>query len=202
MYCIGLTGGIASGKSTVVTMLRDFGAAIVDCDVIARQVVAPGSQALQQVAQVFGPQSILPDGSMNRPYIGDIVFHEPKRKKELEDILFPLIYAQIDAEKEAITAANPEAVIILDMPLLFEIKYESYVDEVWLVYVDPETQVQRLMARNQYTKADAVARIQSQLPIDTKKALAQVVIDNSGTLDMTKEAVQAAWQALGRRLPK
>lgn len=200
MYCIGLTGGIASGKSTVVTMLRSLGAAIVDCDVIARQVVAPGSKALEQVASVFGRESILPDGSMNRAYIGGIVFHEPARKKELEDILFPLIYARIDAEKEALTAANPKAVIILDMPLLFEIKYESYVDEVWLVYVDPDTQLQRLMARNQYNRADALARIQAQLPIDTKKSLAQVVIDNRGDLEATQDAVQRAWQTLMARL--
>lgn len=200
MYCIGLTGGIASGKSTVVTMLRSLGAAIVDCDVIARQVVAPGSKALEQVASVFGRESILPDGSMNRAYIGSIVFHERARKKELEDILFPLIYARIDAEKEALTAANPKAVIILDMPLLFEIKYESYVDEVWLVYVDPDTQLQRLMARNQYSQADAIARIQAQLPIDTKKSLAQVVIDNRGDLEATQDAVQRAWQTLMARL--
>lgn len=200
MYCIGLTGGIASGKSTVVTMLRSLGAAIVDCDVIARQVVAPGSKALEQVASVFGRESILPDGSMNRAYIGGIVFHERARKKELEDILFPLIYARIDAEKEALTAANPKAIIILDMPLLFEIKYESYVDEVWLVYVDPDTQLQRLMARNQYSQADALARIQAQLPIDTKKSLARVVIDNRGDLEATQDAVQRAWQTLMARL--
>lgn len=202
MYCIGLTEGIATGKSTVVDMLRSFGAAIVDCDVLARDVVQPGTKVLQQVAAQFGPKSLLADGSMDRAYIGSIVFNVPERKKELEDILFPCIHARIDEEIASIQQQQPDAIIILDMPLLYEVQYSSYVDEVWLVYVDGATQLQRLMARNNYSEDEAKARIQSQWPIDKKKGLAQVVIDNRGTLEATKDQVRTAWQALTTKLSK
>lgn len=200
MYCIGLTGGIASGKSTVVTVLRSLGAFIIDCDVIARQVVEPQSPGLAAVAAAFGPESVQDDGSLNREYIGQIVFRSPKRKQQLEDILFPLIHAEIRAEKKCIHGINREAIIILDMPLLFEIKYETYVDETWLVYVDPATQLTRLMARNNYSRDEALARIQAQMPIDEKKALAQVIIDNTGSLEATTGQVRRQWQLLQRRL--
>lgn len=200
MYCIGLTGGIASGKSTVVNMFRSFGAAIIDCDVIARDVVEPGSAALEKVAKTFGPESLLPDGSMNRAYIGSLVFADKEKKKALEDILFPLIHQEIDAEIKCIHGINPQAIIILDMPLLFEIKYEAYVDEAWLVYVDPETQVQRLMARNHYTQDEALARIHAQMPIDQKRQLARVIIDNTGDVDATEQQVRREWRLLQERI--
>lgn len=200
MYCIGLTGGIATGKSTVVHMLRGFGAAIVDCDVIAREAVRPGSDALAAVAAAFGPQSILADGSMDRAYIGSIVFSSAQKKKELEDILFPAIHARIDAEIAQIAKQSPESVVVLDMPLLYEVKYASYVNEVWLVYVCRDTQLVRLMARNGYSEAEALSRIHAQLPIDEKKAWADVVIDNNGSLEETKAQVTAAWDMLSGRL--
>ena len=115
MYKIGLTGGIASGKSTVVSMLRSYGAAIIDCDIIARDVVQPGSDGLQAVARAFGPQALLPDGTMNRAYIGSVVFHDAARKKELEDILFPLIHQEIDRQA-AMLEENGSHLVFLDMP--------------------------------------------------------------------------------------
>lgn len=202
MYCIGLTGGIATGKSTVVNMLRSYGAAIVDCDVLARDVVQPGTEALKRVAAQFGPQSLLADGTMDRAYIGRIVFNDKNRKKELEDILFPCIHQRIDEEIASLQQANPKAVVVLDMPLLYEVQYAPYVDAVWLVYVDGATQLTRLMARNHYTEAEAKARIKAQWPIDKKKDLAQVVIDNRGTLEETKGQVQQAWQQLMEHLSK
>ncbi len=199
MYKIGLTGGIASGKSTVVSMLRSYGAAIIDCDIIARDVVQPGSDGLQAVARAFGPQALLPDGTMNRAYIGSVVFHDAARKKELEDILFPLIHQEIDRQA-AMLEGNGSHLVFLDMPLLFEVKYHSYVNEVWLVYVDAATQLTRLMARNGYTQEEALARIHSQFPIDEKKSLSQVIIDNTASLENTEKQVQKQWKQLLLRL--
>lgn len=199
MYKIGLTGGIASGKSTVVSMLRSYGAAIIDCDIIARDVVQPGSDGLQAVARAFGPQALLSDGTMNRAYIGSVVFHDAVRKKELEDILFPLIHQEIDRQA-AMLEENGSHLVFLDMPLLFEVKYHSYVNEVWLVYVDAATQLTRLMARNGYTQEEALARIHSQFPIDEKKSLSQVIIDNTASLENTEKQVQKQWKQLLLRL--
>ena len=199
MYKIGLTGGIASGKSTVVSMLRSYGAAILDCDIIARDVVQPGSDGLLAVARAFGPQALLPDGTMNRAYIGSVVFHDAARKKELEDILFPLIHQEIDRQA-AMLEENGSHLVFLDMPLLFEVKYHSYVNEVWLVYVDAATQLTRLMARNGYTQEEALARIHSQFPIDEKKSLSQVIIDNTASLENTEKQVQKQWKQLLLRL--
>lgn len=201
MYKIGLTGGIASGKSTAVSMLRQYGAAIIDCDIIARDVVLPGSKGLQAVVRAFGPQALLSDGTMNRAYIGSVVFTNPAKKQELEEILFPLIRQEIRTKITQLEKAG-EAVAFLDMPLLFEVKYHSYVDEVWLVYVDAATQLTRLMARNGYTKEEALARIRSQFPIDKKRALSQVIVDNTASLKKTEEQVKAAWNQLLLRIDK
>ena len=201
MYKIGLTGGIASGKSTVVSMLRDYGAAIIDCDIIARDVVRPGSEGLQAVARAFGRQALQADGTMNRAYIGSVVFTDAARKKELEDILFPLIHREIDRQT-ADWEEKGAPMVFLDMPLLFEVKYHTYVDEVWLVYVDAATQLTRLMARNGYTKEEALARIHSQFPIDEKRSLSQVVIDNTASLENTEAQVQKQWKQLLARLEK
>lgn len=201
MYKIGLTGGIASGKSTVVSMLRQYDAAIIDCDIIARDVVLPGSKGLQAVGRAFGPQALLSDGTMNRAYIGSIVFSNPAKKQELEEILFPLIRQEIRTKITQLEKTG-EAVAFLDMPLLFEVKYQSYVNEVWLVYVDAVTQLARLMARNGYTKDEALARIRSQFPIDKKRALSQVIVDNTASLEKTEEQVKAAWNQLLLRIDK
>lgn len=201
MYKIGLTGGIASGKSTVVSMLRQYDAAIIDCDIIARDVVLPGSKGLQAVVRAFGPQALLSDGTMNRAYIGSIVFTNPAKKQELEEILFPLIRQEIRTKITQLEKTG-EAVAFLDMPLLFEVKYQSYVNEVWLVYVDAVTQLARLMARNGYTKDEALARIRSQFPIDKKRALSQVIVDNTASLEKTEEQVKAAWNQLLLRIDK
>jgi dephospho-CoA kinase len=200
MYRIGLSGGIASGKSTVVSMLKEYGAAVIDCDELAKEVVQPGSEGLDAVCRSFGPQALLPDGTMDRRYIGSIVFNQPERKRELEKIIHPLIWRRIDEEISSLAENEKKQFVFLDMPLLFELKYYLSVDEVWLVYVDPATQLVRLMARNGFTKDEALARIKAQLPIEKKKALAHVVIDNTGTLGATAAQVQEQWQALLARI--
>lgn len=200
MYRIGLTGSIATGKSTVTNMLKELGAFVIDCDKTARDVVAPGTRGLAKIEEVFGKDAVAADGSMDRVYIGDLVFRNPGMKKRLENILFPLIFEALDEELLRLEREGATPVVFLDMPLLYEVKYDSYVDEVWLVYVPFEVQLSRLMKRNSYTKEEALLRIHSQIPVDKKKALAQQVIDNSGTLEDTKEQVRSLWKTLQTRL--
>lgn len=200
MYRIGLTGSIATGKSTVTNMLKELGAFVIDCDKTARDVVAPGTRGLAKIEEVFGKDAVAADGSMDRVYIGDLVFRNPEMKKRLENILFPLIFEALDEELLRLERAGATPVVFLDMPLLYEVKYDSYVDEVWLVYVPFEVQLSRLMKRNGYTKEEALLRIHSQISVDKKKSLAQQVIDNSGTLEDTKEQVRSLWERLQMRL--
>jgi dephospho-coA kinase len=200
MYRIGLTGSIATGKSTVTNMLKELGAFVIDCDKTARDVVAPGTRGLAKIEAAFGKDAIGADGSMDRVYIGDLVFRNPEMKKRLENILFPLIFEALDEELLRLEREGATPVVFLDMPLLYEVKYDSYVDEVWLVYVPFEVQLSRLMKRNGYTKEEALLRIHSQISVDKKKSLAQQVIDNSGTLEDTKEQVRSLWERLQMRL--
>lgn len=200
MYRIGLTGSIATGKSTVTNMLKELGAFVIDCDKTARDVVAPGTRGLAKIEAAFGKDAIGADGSMDRVYIGDLVFRNPEMKKRLENILFPLIFEALDKELLRLEREGATPVVFLDMPLLYEVKYDSYVDEVWLVYVPFEVQLSRLMKRNGYTKEEALLRIHSQISVDKKKSLAQQVIDNSGTLEDTKEQVRSLWERLQMRL--
>lgn len=200
MYRIGLTGSIATGKSTVTNMLKELGAFVIDCDKTARDVVAPGTRGLAKIEEAFGKEAIAADGFMDRVYIGDLVFRNPEMKKRLENILFPLIFEALNEELLCLEREGATPVVFLDMPLLYEVKYDSYVDEVWLVYVPFEVQLSRLIKRNGYTKEEALLRIHSQIPVDKKKALAQQVIDNSGTLEDTKEQVRSLWKTLQTRL--
>ena len=200
MYRIGLTGSIATGKSTVTNMLKELGAFVIDCDKTARDVVAPGTRGLAKIEAAFGKDAVAADGSMDRVYIGDLVFRNPEMKKRLENILFPLIFEALNEELLRLEREGAMPVVFLDMPLLYEVKYDSYVDEVWLVYVPFEVQLSRLMKRNGYTKEEALLRIHSQISVDKKKALAQQVIDNSGTLEDTKEQVRSLWERLQMRL--
>ena len=200
MYRIGLTGSIATGKSTVTNMLKELGAFVIDCDKTARDVVAPGTRGLAKIEAAFGKDAIGADGSMDRVYIGDLVFRNPGMKKRLENILFPLIFEALDEELLRLEREGATPVVFLDMPLLYEVKYDSYVDEVWLVYVPFEVQLSRLMKRNGYTKEEALLRIHSQISVDKKKSLAQQVIDNSRTLEDTKEQVRSLWERLQMRL--
>lgn len=200
MYRIGLTGSIATGKSTVTNMLKELGAFVIDCDKTARDVVAPGTRGLAKIEAAFGKDAVAADGSMDRVYIGDLVFRNPEMKKRLENILFPLIFEALDEELLRLERAGATPVVFLDMPLLYEVKYDSYVDEVWLVYVPFEVQLSRLMKRNGYTKEEALLRIHSQISVDKKKSLAQQVIDNSGTLEDTKKQVRSLWERLQMRL--
>ena len=185
---IGLTGGIASGKSTVSALLRQAGIPVIDADQVARQVQRPGSVALDKLAAAFGPAIIAPDGSLNRQQLGQRVFDDPAARQELDRIVQPLIK---DTIWQAVDNLRRQGVanVVLDVPLLFEAGYDTDCDLVVVVRVSPATELRRLMARNGYSRAAAQARIAAQLPLSVKVAKADVVIDNDGSLEETRRQV-------------
>jgi dephospho-CoA kinase len=182
---IGLTGGIASGKSTVSEMLKNWGIPVIDADIEARLAVEPGEEAYGQILNHFGKSILYEDGSINRARLGEIIFNNEGERMILNEIVHPAVRKRM-AEKQEIAQSKGESMIIMDIPLLFESELRSTVDRTLLVYVDEEIQLQRLMARNNYTKEEAVARIQSQMPLIEKKKLADAVIDNNGSIQQTK----------------
>ena len=181
---IGLTGSIATGKSAVADMLRSYDLTIVDADVIARQVVEPGSDTLTKIAEAFGPETILADGTMNRPYIGEQIFHEPDKRAVLNGIIHPAIRAEMIRQRDEYVAQGKH--IVMDIPLLFESKLQHFVDKILVVAVDEDIQLRRLMARNGFSEQEANARIASQIPVAEKVAGADAVLQNNGTLDETR----------------
>lgn len=180
MKIIGLTGGIASGKSTAARIMKGLGAVIIDSDQIARRVVEPGTPAWQDIVEYFGPEILEPDSSLNRVKLGLHVFSDPGALLKLNEITHPRIIEAIQGELQQIKAINSEAVVVLEVPLLYETKMDSLCDAVWVVWVDRETQIDRLMARDGISHEEAVKRIDSQLSLDEKARRADVLIDNSG----------------------
>lgn len=195
---IGLTGGIASGKSTVSAQLAELGAAVVDADRIAREIVEPGSPILADIATRFGQALLLPDGSLDRKALGAIVFADEGKRKELESIMHPAIRAIMKQRMTELERDQPTRLVVVDVPLLFESGLAPMFERTLLVYVPPATQLQRLMARDGSTEEEAASRLQSQMPIDRKRELADIIIDNSGSLERTKEQILRFWQGKER----
>ncbi|OTP57860.1 dephospho-CoA kinase [Staphylococcus aureus] len=175
---IGLTGGIASGKSTVSELLSVFGFKVVDADKAAREAVKKGSKGLAQVREVFGDEAIDENGEMNRRYMGDIVFNHPEKRLELNAIIHPIVRDIMEEEKQEYLKQGYN--VIMDIPLLFENELENTLDEVWVVYTSESIQMDRLMQRNNLSLEDAKARVYSQISIDKKSRMADHVIDNLG----------------------
>ena len=199
LYRVGLTGGIASGKSTVANMLRELGAVIIDTDAIAREVTVPGSLALRELSDRYGPEILNEDGSLRRDAVGRIVFTDPTERKWLEKLLHPLIRERAE-QLAAAAAATGHRFVFFDVPLLYETGWNAWVDEVWTVYVPVEAQRQRLQRRDGHSEPEIAARIASQWPIDEKAGRADVVIDNSGSPSQTRQQVETAWKRLAERL--
>lgn len=189
---IGLTGGIASGKSTVSSCLRGLGAMVVDADVLAREAVAPGSEGLAAVVRAFGRDILAADGSLDRRRLGDIVFADQEARQRLNSIVHPYVRRRMHDEIEAAAAAHLPA-IVLDVPLLFEGGLNKMCDEVWVVLADEAQQLQRLIARDNLDEAAARARIAAQWPLAAKAEQADVVIDNRGSLAVTEAQVRKEW---------
>jgi len=195
---IGLTGGIATGKSTVAGMLRERGAAIVDADRVAREVVEPGQPALQEIVNRFGPGILNEDGTLNRKKLGEIVFADPARRKELEAVTHPAIRERMRKMIEALRAEDPDRLIVADIPLLFEAGLERQYEYVLLVYVPREIQMRRLMRRDGLTEEEAEKRLAAQMDIEEKKSRADYVIDNSGSPEETARQVERFLESLDK----
>lgn len=188
---IGLTGGIACGKSTVAAMLVARGAALIDADVLAREAVQPGSIGLARIASVFGQDVLEQDGSLNRKKLAAVIFGDEAARKELEGILHPVIRAQMEEKMAEHECLTPDKLLVVDIPLL----YESGMDELFaayeimVVYIPQELQLKRLMERDGLSPDAALQRLAAQLPIEEKRQRADITIDNGGTLEATAQQV-------------
>ncbi|MBM7687670.1 dephospho-CoA kinase [Enterococcus ureilyticus] len=186
---LGLTGGIATGKSTVVNVFKNLGFPIVDADIIAREVVEPGSIGLAEIVSVFGTNIINSDGSLNRKKLGVLIFSDAQKRKILNKILSPFIKERILAEIES--KKDKASLIIVDIPLLYEGGYDKFVDQVAVVYIPEKLQLLRLMKRDHLSENEALQRIQSQLSIEEKKKNADIVFDNQENIEKTKKLIEA-----------
>jgi dephospho-CoA kinase len=184
---IGLTGGIASGKSTVARTLKDLGVILIDADDVAHSIIEPSKPAWNDIVKVFGKEILNPDLSINRAKLGEIVFNNADKMEELNLIVHPRVMEEHQHELQQIEKEHPDAIVVLDVPLLFETHMEQLCNEVWVVWLDRETQIERLMSRNNYNREQAVARINSQMSLDEKAKRADVVIDNSKSIEETIE---------------
>lgn len=186
---IGLTGSIASGKSTVAKMIESYGLPIVDADVVARQVVEPGTPTFKKIEEAFGPEVIAHDGSMDRAKVGSIIFHNEEMRKTLNGIIHPAIREEMLRQRDEFISFG-EKNIFMDIPLLFESKLEHFVEKIIVVSVKKEVQLQRLMERNGFSEEEANARIATQIPVKEKEQLADAVIHNNGTREDTAIQLQ------------
>jgi dephospho-CoA kinase len=193
---IGLTGGIATGKSTVSALLEKAGAVIIDADRIARQVVKKGSPAYREIVANFGEAILLPDGEINRSALGDIIFNDPRKKQLLNRIVHPYVRKEQNRQLKHIEKNDPDAIVILDIPLLIETQTYMDLSELIVVYAPEHIQIARLMQRDRISKTDALARVRSQIPIEEKKGKATIVIDNSGTRENTSRQTLKLFQRL------
>ena len=199
MLIAGLTGGIASGKSTVSGMFQNAGAMIIDADVMARRVVEPGLPAWQAIKSMFGDQVVRPDGTLDRPLLGDLVFNDGELRERLEGIIHPQVRDLMDREVARLMRTYPNALVIKDIPLLIEAGMTSGLAEIVVVYVPVDLQIKRLMKRDGIGLAAAKARIQAQMPIEEKRRLGTLVIDNSCDLSHTEAQVLEIYADLSKR---
>ena len=192
MKVLGLTGGIGSGKSMVASTFAQLGADVIDADQLAREVVEPGQPALEEIATAFGREILLPDGRLDRGKLARIIFADPVARATLNAITHPRIQERMAAE---ITARGSRpGVLVVDIPLLYENDRTGSVEAVIVVWVDPQTQLRRLNERDGLTVDEARQRIAAQMPLDEKRARADVVIDNSGSRDNTRRQVEAIYR--------
>ncbi len=198
MIRAGLSGGIASGKTTVARLLRELGAEIIDADKIAREVVAPGREGLERVAACFGPAILTAQGQLDRGQLAARVFSDRTCLEKLNAVLHPLIADEINLRLERLRLSGFDDVVIVDVPLLFECGWQDMFDRTIVVYCDPDVQRCRLMRRNGLTFAQADARIAAQMPLCEKKIAADFVIDNQDTPQSLRPTVAALYEQLLR----
>jgi len=199
LLVIGLTGGIASGKTTVTQYFRDHDVSVIDADVLGHRTYEPGTDTFAAVVATFGDDLVADDGSIDRRVLGGKVFGKPEELKRLTDIVWPGIRKLASEELSALEVAGTE-LAVLEAAVLFEAGWEDLVDEIWVTVVEPDLAVTRLAERNGLEEADARARIESQLSNEERIGKAGYVIENNGTLEALQTAVESSWNQLQERL--
>lgn len=194
MLIAALTGGIATGKSTVGQMFRNLGAYVFESDVMAHRAVEPPSPLLTELARAFGAEVLDEQGRLKRRHLRDIVFQDAAARSKLNQILHPAIKKMLQAEIDQVK--DPKAIILIDVPLLFEIGWDKNFSTIIMVYTPPAMQVARLMERDRLNRQQALIALSAQLPVEEKKEKSQFIIDNSGVMPETLAQVQNTWLAL------
>lgn len=202
MITAGLTGGIATGKSTVSSFLKEAGAIIIDADIIAKETVIKNSPAWHDIVKAFGKEVLLADGEINRTYLGDIIFKDHRKKEVLNKIVHPYVSKKMFEMVEETGQSSPDSVVILDIPLLIESGTYKKFEDVILVYIPEKIQLKRLMARDSISETDAMFKIRSQMPIEEKKQHATIVIDNSQSIETTRQKAMEVFNYLKDKEPK
>lgn len=189
---IGLTGGIATGKSSVARFFADLGVPVIDADLLAREAVLPGTAVLNEIVKLFGDKVLTQDGELDRKYLGSLVFSDKEKRRQLENILHPEI-RRLSTERieQAATAGHKR--LIYMAPLIIETGTTERFDEIWVVTVRPEIQIERLMKRDGISHIEARQIIDSQMPLAEKESYGKVVIDNSGTEEQTRKTLELVW---------
>jgi dephospho-CoA kinase len=194
---IGVTGGIGTGKSTVTRMLSELGAATFSADDVARDVLAPGSEALAKVAAALGAEVIQPDGTLDRQRVAAIVFNDSAARRNLEEISHPRILARLRQQVEEAARRNPPpSAVVVEAPLLFEAGMDDWFDHIIVVTAPEDLQVTRASDRSHITREEALSRIRAQMPLAEKAARADYVVENADTLESLRESVRRLWPIL------
>ncbi len=194
---IGITGGIASGKSTVTEFLRQQGYKVIDADQVVHELQEPGERLYQALLSTFGPAILQEDGRLDRPKLGAMIFGNPDLLAQSSQLQNEIIREELAGRRDLL--AEMEDIFFMDLPLLFELQYEDWFDQIWLVDVTEETQLSRLMTRNGLSQEEAGKRIAAQLSLQEKRKRADVLIDNNGSLEETRQQIRDALQKLERR---
>lgn len=198
MLRVGLTGGIASGKSSVARIFAQLGAHVIDADRVSRDLVPPGSPALAQIARAFGKEVLRPDGTLDRATLGTLVFADTAKRRVLEGILHPLILAEIDRRSEQLARDEPQGVAVVEAALIFELSRQAEYDAVVVVWAEPEQQERRLIARDGLSAEEAHRRIAAQMPLAQKRLRADFVVDNSRDAAACRADAERVWRELAR----
>ena len=194
---IGITGGIASGKSTVTEFLRRQGYQVIDADQVVHELQESGGRLYQALLSAFGPAILQEDGRLDRPKLGAMIFGNPELLAQSSQIQNQIIREELAGRRDLL--AEKEDIFFMDLPLLFELEYDNWFDQIWLVDVTEETQLSRLMTRNALSQEEAEKRIAAQLSLQEKRNRADVLIDNNGPLELTQEQLRDTLQKLERR---
>lgn len=196
-YFLGLTGGIASGKSTADDFFKKKKIPIIDSDLIAHQIMEIGQNGYKAVVDYFGTDILNEDQTINRRKLGGIVFNDKAKLKKLNELTHPLVHQEIK-QQMAQYRVNQEKLVVVDVPLLFESGFESLCNGVLVISITPELQIERLMKRNDFTKKEAIARINNQMPLSEKEKRATYVVANTGTIDDLEKKLSDLLQEIGR----